>query len=213
MVCRDRGKVFLVAATITEDHFCPALFPGQGGANDSLGGRACAPADLRVACHCGDVAVGPSDDLLSGLLFACELIQHARRFALPVGETLGGDQLVDVARQATVDRSQGIGFTDSAALLPILFACKQIFDPLFFTSRFFDDLHFDAHILQTLNEAWPVSAHADCRINCSGNPQFWDLVRFDLQALSLTQILATDTYLPLMVRGDRYRLEAHSVGR
>ena len=213
MVCLDGRTVLLVCAAIAEDHFFPTFFPGQGGADGRLSGAAGAPADLRVGSHCGDVAVGPSDDLLSGLLFAGELIQHARRFALPVAETLGGDQLVDVARQATVDRSQGIGFADSAALLPILFACKQIFDTLFFTSRFFDDLHFYAHILQTINEAWPVGAHADRCIYGSGNPQFRDLVRFDLQALSFTQILAADTYLPLVVRRDGNRLEAHSVGR
>ncbi len=66
MVIRLDGRaVLLIAPAVGQDHFCPALFLGQGGADGRLGGAAGAPADLRLGGHGGDIAVPPAKDFLA----------------------------------------------------------------------------------------------------------------------------------------------------
>lgn len=213
MVRLDRRTVFLVVATVGQDHFLPAPLFCQGGTDTRLSRAAGPPADLRVGGHGGHIAVGPFHDFPSSLLFAGKLLQQSR-FALPIGEALRGDQLVDVTSQAAIQRSQAVSLTEAAALPPTrTFLSHPEPDALLSASAFLDHLGFNPEVTQAIEEAGAIGGHADSRVHSRRDPHPWKLVGRDPLALSPAKVGPRERGLPLVVRRDRDWCQAHSVGR
>ncbi|GIK26488.1 MAG: hypothetical protein BroJett006_27340 [Betaproteobacteria bacterium] len=122
------------------------------------------------------------------MLFAGEFFQHAR-FALPVGKALSGDQLVDVASQAAIQRSQAVSLTEAAALPPTrTFLNHPEPDALLSASALLDHLGFNPEVTQAIEEAGAIGGHTDSRVYSRRDPHPWKLVGRDPLALSPPEV-------------------------